>query len=196
MSLLFASFWWRTRSERDADWSYCRAAEVSAAALVLGIVGALTGAASLGWNIASHFLTAGRATVELRGAWITGTTYASFPIASFDVSKPPETGSIAALMVEIMNVGRLPVTVTECSVGIGPKIAYGEVNPARNPRIPYRLEVGDVARWVFDVADVLEVVDLAQTQLPDNVQVRGRGTVGAGKSQFSKHGVEPSRLRG
>lgn len=168
---------------------------MSAAALVLGIIGALTGALSLGWNIASHFLTSGRATVELRGAWINGTTYASFPIASFDVSKPTARDSIPALMVEITNVGRLPVTITECSVGVGPTIAYGEVNPPRNPRIPCRLEVGDVARWVFDVADVLELVDLAQTQLPDRFQLRGRGTVGAGKCQFSKQGVDPSRLR-
>ena len=168
---------------------------MTTAALILGIIGAITGALSLGWNIAAHFLTAGRAKVTLRGAWIHGGTYASIPVTTFDSSTPPMPGAEAALLVEISNVGRLPVTVTECSVGIGPTIAYGELNAVRNPRIPHRLDVGDIGRWVFGLSDVLEVVELARTQGQQDLTLSGRASVGAGGVQHSKERVDPQLLR-
>ena len=58
------------------------------AALVLGIIGAITGTLSIGWNITLHFLTAGRAKVTLRGVWFNEANYASVPIGTFDPETP------------------------------------------------------------------------------------------------------------
>ena len=162
------------------------------AALVLGVIGTITGALSLGWNIALHFLTAGRAKVTLRGVWFNVAHYASVPIDIFDPETPVGLDTKPGILVEVANTGRLPVSVTEVSVGIGPTIAYGEFRP-RNPSIPHRLEVGDVARWVFDLSDVLEVVELARKQGPD-VSLRARASVGSGDPRFSKEMIDPSRL--
>jgi len=95
------------------------------------------------------------------------------------------TDTNPGILVEVTNIGRLPVSVTEASVGIGPTIAYGELRQPRNPSIPYRLDVGEVARWVFDLSDVLEVVDLAREQGAD-VTLRARASVGSGGPKFSR----------
>lgn len=86
------------------------------------------------------------------------------------------------------------MTITEASIGIGRAIAYGELRQPHNPPMPHRLEVGDVARWVFDLSDVLEVVDIARKQGTD-VTLRARASVGSGGPRFSKEKIDPSKLR-
>lgn len=89
--------------------------------LTLGIAvfGAVTGAASLAWAIASHILSGGRVKVELLAGWASAGDLFTGPLTKDTIRPDPADDFEPMLAVRASNTGRLPVSVEGWSVGIG-----------------------------------------------------------------------------
>jgi hypothetical protein len=114
---------------------------LTTAALALGIVGAITGALALGWEIASYLLSGVRVKVRTKGTW----AIAYGPGQHEDV-----------VIVEARIIGRQPVAIT--SVGLlsadGTGIADARPHPL-SPRLPMTYQVGaPPLNYIWPVAEL------------------------------------------
>jgi hypothetical protein len=108
---------------------------MAVAALILGIIGAITGVGALAWQV----ITWGKS-----GAVVTVTTCQAFPIDGDQL-----------LHVSARNTGRSPVTVNEWGLRLPDGGSMVALYPAlRSSPLPHRLEPGAEASWYVGTAEV------------------------------------------
>ena len=76
--------------------------------LIIAGFGAVTGAASLGWGVASYILSGGRVKVELLGGWVGRAGLITGPLTA-SLAQPDERMPEPVMAVGVRNLGRLPV---------------------------------------------------------------------------------------
>jgi hypothetical protein len=112
---------------------------VAMTALILGIVGALTGVAALAWQVV---------TWRQGGAVVTVTAFQAFPTYGDQLGEP-------YVNVSARNSGRSPVTVN----GLGLRLPDGRAMvmpslPSWSSPLPHRLEPGADGSWYMPTAEV------------------------------------------
>lgn len=159
---------------------------VTAAVAVLGV---LLGALSLGWQIASHMLTGGRAKAELlmgalgRGGMATGSVKSVDEAAMKDLAEEGFTQPV--IVVRVRNVGRLPVTVTGWSIATGRGVAYKPLGDSIGPPLSHRLEAGETEDWAVDATRIRAMVHTTVEvfKIPiGRVKVGGNVSLGDGRT--------------
>lgn len=112
---------------------------MAVAALILGIVGALTGVAALAWQVL---------TWRQGGAVVTVTAFQAFPTYGDQLGEPH-------VNVTARNSGRSPVTVN----GFGLQLPDGRTMvvsslPSWSSPVPHRLEPGADGSWYIPTAEI------------------------------------------
>jgi hypothetical protein len=131
---------------------------MEAATLIIAVFGAVIGAASLGWGVASYTLSGGRVKNELLGGWV-GAALVSGPLTA-SLAQPDATFHEPVLAVRARNLGRLPVVVEGWYVRMD-QINLGHVQHAANPAIPFTLARGESETWVVPLAEVMAAAEAA-----------------------------------
>lgn len=149
--------------------------------LVIAVVGALTGVASLAWTVASHALSGARVKVELKAGWLGGGGAVTLPFTNFgSVARPEGIDGPAVVVVEARNVGRLPCSVVGWGVSVG-SAQLGHVQLPVNPALPHRLEVGEEGSWFVEMHSVLALIaTLRETNVPAT-HLSGKVSLGDGR---------------
>ena len=162
------------------------------ATLAIAVLGVTLGALSLGWQVASFLLAGGRVKVELQigavhgsgSAMVTGPVRTTTAGQAEALRSQGYTRPVAA--VQVHNVGRLPVTVTDWSLVASPSgIAFQPVGQSIGPPLPHRLEAGAMERWAVDLAPVaaLRAAAAAALKIPaERIEVHGRVALGDGRT--------------
>lgn len=159
---------------------------VTAAVAVLGV---LLGALSLGWQIASHMLTGGRAKAELLAGALGrgGMATVSLKYMRADSMKELAAQGFAqpVIVVRVRNVGRLPVTVTSWSIITSRGVAFSPVGDSIGPALSHRLEAGETADWAVDANPIRAMAhttaDVFKVPI-ERVNVRGNVSLGDGRT--------------
>jgi hypothetical protein len=165
----------------------------------VSIVALALSALSLGWQGATWLLTGGRVKVELRvgamhqsGSGLIHTSVANWAHAWSD-HEAEQGYRHPVIVVQVRNVGRLPITVTEWSVMVQPSnTAFRPLADSIGPAMPYRMEPGTEETWALELAAVESLVGAsAETfKITDPIHVRGRVGLGTGRVV-----IAPERLR-
>ncbi len=153
--------------------------------LVIAVVGVTLSALSLGWQAATFVLTGGRVKAELRTGATDGRTHVTIPAA--DAGKEGEPPAIQAkgfnqvvIAVQVRNVGRLPVWVTDLSVGARGSWLTSAGGWLGVP-LPHRLEAGAMQTWAVDAAPVRALVAaLSRKVAIEKLTVRAKVGLGTG----------------
>jgi hypothetical protein len=163
--------------------------------LVVALVGAATGIASLVWAIASHQLSGSRVKVRLVGGWMGQAGLVSAPIEGFKrFDQPSAEYPVAVVGVQANNVGRLPVAVTSWGIGIGPARLGFVQAPVNNP-LPHVLGVGEEATWFAAEEDVIATaVALRIGPGIEEPRLAGSVQLGTDKSAIAKESYPLSVL--
>jgi hypothetical protein len=162
--------------------------------LVIAIIGALTGVASLAWSIASHLLSGARVTVELEAGWVGPAGMIHGPIESFNPHTPPMDGMREPVIcVQVRNKGRLQTSVTGYSVKVGRTNYFVPAHPA-NPALPFILGVGESAIWMADHAGVVAAVHAHREVLGQILEIRGQVDLGDGRTIVSENRATPAQI--
>lgn len=125
-------------------------------ALILGIVGTVLAAVSLGWNIASYFLSAGRIKVNLLVGLLGAESLVSWPAAELKrVPFDDFPGAEPVVVIEVVNTGRLAFTVTGVGIYFGAGGAYRATGGNPFPPLPHRMDGGEIASWALPMRQAL-----------------------------------------
>jgi hypothetical protein len=158
------------------------------AGLILGIIGTISGLLSLGWNIISHSLTGIRINATFRAGFVlvdeneperSGvpkvenvylTDLETFSdIDSFEAEGQSAT---AVLALEVHNVGRLPVRVTDWAVYLGD---VGNRSRRFNIDIPHSLGVGESIALYIEIHSL--AMASAMVEKTSSGLARGKATI-------------------
>ena len=142
-------------------------------AITLGIaaLGVVLGAASLGWQAATYFLTGGRIKTTLKVGALSGAALVSLPANKVTPDALQQMASQAGrpvIAVEVRNVGRLPVTVARWSIKSSLGISFVPMADSIGPALEHRLDIGESATWAVDL---MNAFTLAESSL----EVLGKG---------------------
>lgn len=129
-----------------------------AAALSVGIsaVSLTLAALSLGWQVSLWLLGGRRIRVRLvhgvigKGGVVSGPVKAG---AKADIASLRTQGfnGPEVLGVQVINIGRLPVTLTSYTVKVfGGGMSYSPLADSIGPSLPFRLEAGESETWYVD----------------------------------------------
>jgi hypothetical protein len=161
---------------------------MSTAALIVAIVSLVLAAGSLAWQAASFALSGARVKVALRhGAVGPGGALTSQP-GKFDVRRAAEEGfTLEVLAIEIINVGRMGVSVTRIGTRFSNGMGFFETTNRLNPGLPFRLDPQTNQTFYVSMEPVRAAVYSAQEVLGAGV-VRVRGTVELGNGKTVQTG--------
>jgi hypothetical protein len=161
-----------------------RSAVMDVATLVIAVFGAVLGTASLVWQFASHVLTGGRISVELRvgvmrdsgSDLITGmpTDLAGGAELWRRVAEQGYTRPV--ITVRVRATGRMPVTVERWYLVCSPARTASLFKPRRRrryitelttivsigPELPHRLDAGGSEMWSMPALDVLSFAETSK----------------------------------
>lgn len=162
--------------------------------LVIAVVGATTGIASLGWTVASHVLTGARVKVELVVGWVANGSVVTLPWSSHDPSKPPLLTGIdfqySVVGVQVRNIGRLACSVRGWSVSLDNGVALGHVELPMNSALPHRLDAGEERTWFANLAHVVAMIEASRGSNMPPRTVFASSSLGDGRTiKSSKHPV-------
>lgn len=168
---------------------------MSTAAFVVAIVGLLVAALSLGWQVASWALSGRRVKVVLlhgvqgRGGFATGPVGRNSAPRRIDSMRSQGWDGPEVLAIEVINVGRVTVTIRSYSViAIGSGMSYTPIGNAIGKALPFRLEPGESETWYSDVQDahalVRSVREIGKSATHVNMSV-GLGTKEDRKTRHS-----------
>lgn len=148
---------------------------------MLAVVGAVSGVASLAWNVISHFLTGGRLKVDLLGGWILEDgepplrvlvePFAGKPALYMSIGERPHH---AVLSIEATNKGRLPVTVKTWRLEFG-EDAIGPCVPGHPDSSPLDVVLGpeESATWHHRLDEFLVSTQVASETGRSTLPIRG-----------------------
>ena len=115
-------------------------------------------ALSLGWQIALWLLGGRRVKVSLLHgvagrAGIAAGPVSANPAGRIEAMRSQGFNGPELLGIEVVNVGRLPVTVTEYTVRLrGGAVSFTPKGDALGQALPFRLEPGEAESWYVDIA--------------------------------------------
>lgn len=126
--------------------------------LIVAIIGATTGIASLVWQGVAFALEGARVEVLLLVAWMSEDgAIKGFP-GSWEWGQPPAPNyELELLAVEVRNKGRSPVSVTSWGVKVGEVTMTYPSDPLMNKPTPYRLESGASETWLAGMEQALNI---------------------------------------
>jgi hypothetical protein len=153
--------------------------------LAIAVFGAITGAASLGWSVASHVLSGGRVSVELLAGWVGPSNLITGPLTLKPLDPDLSFVDQPVLAVKARNTGRLPVSVEGWAVKFG-DMSLGHVQHFANEPVPKLLGVGESATWVAPLDQVLAAIEATRSVGMDTKDLRGTVSLGSGKARRSK----------
>jgi hypothetical protein len=161
--------------------------------LVVAIVGAVTGVAALVWEAVTFVLSGSRVKVALVHVWLGGGSVAVTVPLSEPIGKQPPSphATVETLGVEVRNVGRLAVSVTDWRIKIGPTELISLRGVPHNKQLPHRLDVGEENTWFVEVAQIHAAVSAAVGTFGP-VEIRARASLGTGKSTTSRNSISLS----
>lgn len=135
---------------------------MTTASLIVGICGVTLGGISLGWQVANYLLTGGRVKVELKVGAVGNGGLATRPVKGLHGDwrqRLAEEGfAPPVVIVEVVNVGRQPVTVIKWNIAAG-KLNYQPIGDAQGPPLPHRLEVGEPATWFTAETNAIALIE-------------------------------------
>lgn len=165
------------------------------ATFVIAVLGSVTAASSLTWNIVSWLLSAGRITAELSvGAVTIAGQYMMLPAKSgwqelvrTNLSNN-DLEAEEAVMITARNTGRNPVTIESCQFKSPQGPAVGTVGgPDWGAKFPIRLEAGASTVLGYRADLVLNTQRyLREKHLNEPVVIRAHLTLGTGKTVVAK----------
>jgi hypothetical protein len=159
---------------------------VEVVTLLIAVFGAVTGAASLAWSIASHVLSGGRVAVDLRGGWAGPSNLITAPLARKTIQPDRNFVNEPVLAVQARNTGRLPVSVEGWAVKFG-ELSLGHVDHYANDPLPRVLNVGESATWIVPLQPLLAAYSAAlETGMGAQETLRGTVSLGSGKARTTK----------
>lgn len=142
---------------------------ISAVALALSIVGALTATLSLGWQIASWSLDGRRVRVRLLHGAAGPTGHATGPVGRDrrpnDLSSLRVEGfqSQEVIGIAVTNVGRAPVRVDRYGVSlVRGGVSFFPMGDAIGPGLPHRLPPGETEVWLANAQDARALIIAAR----------------------------------
>lgn len=161
--------------------------------ITLGIasLGVLLGAASLGWQAATHVLTGGRVKTTLKVGALADSGQGMVLTPADRVT--PDTLQRAAaqgysqpiIAVEVRNVGRLAVTVSRWSIKSSHGVSYIPIGESLGPTLPHRLDAGESATWALDLGAAIQLAKTSTEVLSKNgkpAHIRGVVELADGRS--------------
>lgn len=142
---------------------------MTVAAFVAGMTGVALSALSLGWQIASWLLSAGRVRATLRygvlgmgGVVLRDADGGSAPVTVDDLQRQGANGP-DVLAVKVSNIGRAPVTVASYSVRhVASGMSFVPIGEAMGPALPHRMEPGESKTWLAQMDTVRALVHASQ----------------------------------
>jgi hypothetical protein len=152
--------------------------------LIIAVFGAVTGAASLGWSVASYILSGGRVKVELLGGWVGAAGLVTGPLTA-RLTQPDAPVHEPILAVCVRNLGRLPVVVEHWSVSIG-QLGLAQWQHRANQALPFTLAPGGSQTWVVPLAEVIRAAEAASHAGIRSEELRATVSLGSGKSRASR----------
>ncbi|SMD24201.1 hypothetical protein [Lentzea albidocapillata] len=157
------------------------------ATFVVAVVAIVMSALTLTWQVANYLLTGGRPKVELRvGAIHESGQLVHGPVRNLSAEwaqRHARQGfTRPVLVVQVRNVGRLPVTIAEWSVTAEPAgAAFQPIGESIGPDLPYKLEPGASETWALELHTVETLVSVtAETFEVAKGKTTVRGKVGLG----------------
>lgn len=167
------------------------------AALLVAVVGLAVAALSLGWQIASWLLSAGRVRPRLRHGILTpGGLFSALVTESgapADLASITEQGFIGSevLAVQVANIGRGPVTVERFEVVLrGGKVSFVPHGDAIGPALPTRMEPGTSETWMVKMETVRAFVHASQVLTPGRRRVGMTVELATGQKRSTRHAIE------
>jgi hypothetical protein len=159
--------------------------------LVVALIGALTGVASLVWAVASYLASGVRVKVELNCGWLANGSYVHFDPAT--ATEPDTTGprDKPIFGVTVRNIGRLPAVVGKASVGTD-QMEVTTVNDILSPKVPYELPVSAEATWFFPADQILALLRTAEEAGLSTTTLYASANLGTGRTVRTK-GVNARR---
>lgn len=171
------------------------------ATFVVAVVAAVMSALALGWQILNYKLTGGRVKIELqlggmhpsrrsmvsgsaaeqREGWEQGVARAGFPVL--------------IIGVEVVNVGRLPVTIREWGLVASPGgLAYVPIGESTGPDRPFKLEAGTHQTWAVELDRARSLASASTvTSQAEVFTIRARVRLADGRTYLSHESltIEP-----
>jgi hypothetical protein len=158
---------------------------VDSVTLVIAVFGAVTGAASLGWSVASHVLTGGRVKVELLAAWSGEGTMLTTPLKRTPMVPDRRFVFEPHLAVRVRNTGRLPVAVEQWGISLGP-VSVGHAQHRANEPVPKVLNPGESKTWLVPLEDVVKAAAAIEHATGQRTGAfRAKVSLGTGKERHS-----------
>jgi hypothetical protein len=154
--------------------------------LVVAIIGALTGVASLVWAMVAHLTTGVRAAVELSCGWVTPDSFLSFDPAT--VKQRPFGEGVTGrpvFGVTVRNRGRLPLVVTSLGVGTT-AVSLLRFEDPYSPPLPHELGVSAEATWFAPAHDLVTLLAASQHAKLPTTELQASARLGTGKSIKSR----------
>jgi len=144
------------------------------AAIGVSALSLIVASLSLGWQIAIWLMSAGRIRVTLQHGLLTGSGAAYLApvnkkgkLRSLSHLAEQEVSGQEVLAIEVVNVGRAPVTVTRYGAHVrGSDVTATPMRDAIGKELPFRLESGEAETWAIDIDSVRRLVDAGQVLEP------------------------------
>jgi hypothetical protein len=156
----------------------------------LAVYAAIVGSVALGWQVVSYVLAGGRVKANFSPGMIGGGGLITGPASAFvesiqSLRAQGYDGPVVAV-VQVRNVGRLPVTVSGWSVAVKPGgTSFRPIAESLGPALPHRLDAGEAASWAVDMARVKALVDATSSVLkvpPQSMRVRATVSLADGRT--------------
>jgi hypothetical protein len=123
-------------------------ASVTVATLAIAVVGLVLSVISLTWQAATFVMSGSRVRARLRHGAAGGGSVVSGPPGTQSLRVMAEQGFTTEVIgVEVRNVGRLAVQVTDVRAALPSGFQVSEARISMGPDLPYRLEAQSSQTW-------------------------------------------------
>lgn len=168
-------------------------ASLMTAAIGVSAVSLAVSCLSLGWQIASWLMSAGRVRVELKhglinsGAAFLGPVGKKGTLRNLTSLRGQGVTGQEVLAIEVVNVGRAPVTVTKYGATLrGAEVSVTPVHDTIGKSLPFRLEPGESETWAIDITSVRALVHAGQVLEPGARNICMTADLGTGKKRRTR----------
>lgn len=148
------------------------------AALAIAIVGLVVAASSFGWQVATWALSGRRVRLNLlhgitgRGGYATGIVRRNGSVPGLDSMRPQGWNGPEVVAIEVINVGRAPVTIRSYAVhAAGTGMSFIPHGDRIGPDLPFRLEAGESETWYAEMSDARALVESVRAIGRDSSEV-------------------------
>lgn len=164
---------------------------MTTAAFVLALIGVVLSAASIGWQIAIHFLSAPRFRVTVKAGLASGAG-----TITWDPGRRPQDGALQrhirdgytrpVVYVQVSNVGRSPGSVSAIKFDQGDAVYRPLGDVQAGPQLPSRVEPHDSQEWLVAAQGLLAAMESAHDVFGSSTRVITVIETGTGRSVRSR----------